>query len=119
MGEYVGFLVEEARSCADDEICRQANDDTFIVESIPDTLSNYFDLAYLRWYIKRPDAPQWVTVEEVEAAMQAYIQSLKDEHDAKTLESHRHELFVLMESKHLLAIDDIDKLLAELAAIIL
>lgn len=119
MREYVGFLVEEARSCADDEICRQANDNTFIVESLPDTLSNYFDLAYLRWYVQQPDAPQWVTVDDVEAAMQACVQSLKDEHDAKTLESHRHELLALMESKHLFTLDGTDKLLAELAAIIL
>ena len=119
MREYVGFLVEEARSCADDEICQQGNDDTFIVESIPDTLSNYFDLAYLRWYVQQSDAPQWVTVDEVETAMQIYVQSLRDEHNAKTLESHRHELLALMESKHLLALQDADKFLAELATIIL
>lgn len=120
MREYVGFLVEEAKSCADDEICRQANDDIFIIiESIPDTLSNYFDLVYLQWYVQQPDAPQWVTVDEVESTMQAYVQSLKDEHDARTLESHRHELLALMESKHLLALQDTDKFLADLATIIL
>ncbi|MDP3900211.1 MAG: hypothetical protein Q8Q23_03975 [bacterium] len=86
---------------------------------MPDTLSNYLDLAYLRWYAKQPDAPMWVTVDEVEIAMQNYAQSLREEHDAKTIESHRAELFALMESKHLLDLYDVDKLFVELADAIL
>lgn len=116
MHEYVGFLIEEAKACADEEIYRQIKDDVFIVESLPDTLSNYFDLAYLRWYVQQPESLQWVTVEDVDSAMQAYIQSLRDEHDTKTIESQRQELLALMESKHLIALHDVDKLLAELAA---
>jgi len=118
MREYVGFLVEEAISCADNEIFLQANNETLIIESVPDTLSNYLDLAYLRWYMQQQNAPQWVTVEAVDAAMQDYIQSLKNEGDVKILEARRYELLALMESKHLFVLPDTNKCIAELAAVI-
>ena len=119
MNEYVGFLVKEARLCADSEIYQQIDADTFLIESIPNTISNYFDLVYLRWYMQQADSPQWVTIKETEFAMQTYIQSLRREHDAEIIESNRRELLALMESKHLLALPDADKHLLELATIIL
>lgn len=120
MEEYVSFLVDEARSCADNEIHIQADGCNFVVESIPDTLSNYLDLAYLRWYITQPGSPQWVTEEEVDISMRSYIQSIKNEHDVQAIKFHRRELIALMESKHLLvALENIDELLTELATIVL
>ncbi len=118
MRDYVGFLVDEARSCADREIKQQITDKTLILESVPDTLSNYFDLAYLRWYIQQPDVPQWVARDEVEEAMSAHLQNIRDEHDPRKVEMYRQELVAITESKHLFSLEDTDRLIGELAAAI-
>jgi hypothetical protein len=48
MAEYVEFLVDETRSCADMEIFNQLNQDIIKIKYSPMTLSNYPDL----WYLK-------------------------------------------------------------------
>lgn len=118
MRDYVGFLVKEARECADEEIRSQSDSGTLCVESVPDTLSNYLDFAYLCWLTELPDTPNWVRRAEVEEVMQAYLAYLKGVHDAETISRLRQELVALMESKHLLAIPDATRLLSELALIV-
>lgn len=119
MEEYVGFLVDEARMCADAEVYLQLRDDMLVVESVPDTLSNYLDLAYLQWYIEQPNILSWVTSEEVEADMRECLQRIREEHDTEVIASYRLELLVLLESKHLLSLRGREAILGELAAIIL
>jgi hypothetical protein len=118
MGDYVGFLVKEARECADEEIRLQIDDEIMRVESIPDTISNYLDLAYLRWLTELPETPDWVDSEQVEEAMREYLDHLKVVHDAETISRFRRELIVLMESKHLLALPGVDQHLVQLNAIL-
>ena len=118
MHEYVGFLVTEARECADAEIQMQLDDDIIVVESVPDTLSNYLDLAYLRWITEQDDAPDWVDRQEVEATMHMCLKNLQEVYDATTIAGYRQELIALMESKHLLALPDADRFLSELASIV-
>lgn len=118
MRDYVGFLVAEARECADAEIRMQLDDDIMVVESVPNTLSNYLDLAYLRWLTEQDDAPDWVNQQEVETMMHVYLKNLQEMHDAATIARYQQELIALMESKHLLVLQDADQLLAELSSII-
>ncbi len=118
MRDYVGFLVKEARECADEEIRSQMDSGTLCIESVPDTLSGYLDLAYLCWLTELPDTPDWVRHEEVEGAMQAYLEYLSGVHDTETISRLRRELVALMESKHLLALPGVDRILSELAAIV-
>lgn len=118
MRDYVGFLVAEARECADAEIRMQLDDDIMVVESVPNTLSNYLDLAYLRWLTEQDDAPDWVNRQEVETTMHVYLKNLQEIHDAATIARYQQELIALMESKHLLVLPDADQLLAELSSII-
>jgi len=86
-----------------------------VIDSTPDTLSNYLDLAYLKWLISQPDTPQWVTADEVEKVMNDYVQNLKEECDPKIIESNRRELLALMESKHLFVLKDASKLISNLS----
>lgn len=118
MRDYVGFLVKEARECADEEIRSQIDSDTMCIDSVPDTLSNYLDLAYLRWLTELPDTPDWVSRAEVEMAMRDYLEHLKGMYDAEAISRLRQELVALMESKHLLALPQADQLLSGLASII-
>lgn len=118
MQDYVGFLVKEAQDCADEEIRSQIDSDILCIESTPDTLSNYLDLAYLCWLTELPDTPDWVRHSEVKEVMQAYLEYLRGVHDAETISRLRQELVALMESKHLLAIPDATRLLSELALIV-
>lgn len=118
MRDYVGFLVAEARECADVEIQMQLDDDIMVVESVPDTLSNYLDLAYLRWLMDQDGTPDWVDRQEVETTMHMYLKDLQEIHDAATIARYQQELIALMESKHLLVLPDTDQLLAELSSII-
>ncbi len=118
MQEYVGFLVAEARQCADAEIRIQLNNDVMVVESVPDTLSNYLDLAYLHWLTDQDDTPDWVDRQEVETTMHVYLKNLREVHDAATITRYRQELIALIESKHLLALPGIDQFLTELTSIV-
>jgi hypothetical protein len=117
MRDYVGFLVAEARECADAEIQTQLDGNTIVVESIPDTLSNYLDLAYLLWLTKQKNAPDWVNRQDVEETMYKYLECLQEIHDVASVSRYRLELNYLMESKHLLALPDVDQLLTKLTSI--
>ena len=118
MRDYVGFLVAEARECADAEIRMQLGEDVMVVESVPNTLSNYLDLAYLRWLTEQIDAPDWVDLKEVEVTMHVYLKNLREVHDAATLTRYQQELIALIEFKHLLVLPDAGQLLAEFSSII-
>jgi len=111
----IGFLVEEAKTCADEEIRQQLTDDMIVVESTPDTLSNYLDLSYLKWLVSQPTTPQWITIDEIEKAMDDYIQNLKKECDPEIIEAKRKELLALTESKHLFILKDAGKLISDLS----
>lgn len=119
MSDYVGFLVQEARSCADTEIRQQLMDDMILVESAPETISNYLDLAYLSEHADDKDISGWITQEETQHAMQLFRDSLEKEHHPERLEQFRHELLSLMEFKHMLSLNNADQLLSELANILL
>ncbi|MBI5117171.1 hypothetical protein HZA56_11910 [Candidatus Poribacteria bacterium] len=118
MRDYVGFLVKEARECTDEEIRSQIDSGILRIASIPDTLSNYLDLAYLCWLTELPDTPDWVRHAEAKEAMRTYLEYLRGVHDAETISRFRQELAALMESKHLLALPDAVCLLSELAVIV-
>mgnify|MGYP000864531950 CR=1 FL=1 len=118
MHEYVGFLVEEARSCADREVCGQIVEDMIMAQRFPETLSNYLDLAYLREHIKQEDVAEWVDEEEMEATSRMFLKSISDEHDPRVLNQLRQELSALVESKHLLTLSSVDSILAELVSIL-
>jgi len=98
---------------------QQVDDSVVLLESTPETLSNYLDLAYLHECIENSRLPQWVTPAETEEAMQSFLDSIRSEHDPERLDLFRQELIALTESKHLLAITNIDQLLSELARVIL
>lgn len=119
MADYVGFLVKEARSCADEEILQQVDDSVVLLESKPETLSNYLDLAYLCECIENSCLPQWVTLAETEEVMQSFLDSIRSEHDPERIDLFRQELIALIESKHFLAIANIEQILSELAQVIL
>ena len=119
MAEYVEFLVDEARSCADMEIFDQLNQDIIKIEYSPMTLSNYLDLWYLKELI--PSSTQvanWVKKDEVDHEINQFIRKLREEYDPATLEDLRSELEHLVLAKHLLCLDNKDNVLKELSSIL-
>lgn len=118
MHEYITFLVDEAKSCADKEIYRQLAKDMVVIQSLPETLSNYLDLVYLRERVKTSDTTHWVGIEEAETARKEFLDYLRNERNPKILKQLREELSALIESKHLLMLSNVDDILAELVSII-
>ena len=118
MAEYVGFLVDEAKMCADAEIFEQLSDEMILVESVPETLSNYLDLRFFYAQLRQHSIPAWVTTEDVETSVQSFLNNIKKEKNMRHRELLRRELTNLIESKHLLALDGTDQILSELTHII-
>ena len=118
MPEYVGFLVEEARACADNEISEQIDNEMVLVESAPETLSNYLDLRFFYTQLRENNVPFWVTHDEVEKSIKLFMDSIKKEKNIHHLKLLRQELVNLVESKHLLALNGIDQILSDLIQII-
>ena len=116
--EYVGFLVDEAKMCADAEIFKQLNDEMILVESGPETLSNYLDLRFFYAQLRQNNISQWVSKDAVERGIKSFMEGIKKEKNIRHRELLRQELVNLIESKHLLVLDDIDQILSEIAQII-
>lgn len=118
--EYVKFLIDEARSCADKEIFNQLNQENIIhIEYSPMTISNYLDL----WYLKELAASSsevmtWIKQEEIDNEINQFLKKLREEYDPKTLKGLRAELEHLVLAKHLLCLQYKDELLKELSKIL-
>jgi hypothetical protein len=104
--DYVGFLADEATSCADQEIMAQLDDSFLMIHSEVATIGNLLDLFFLREELGRdPRARTVYRLEEsevdpaIEAAFQ-YFGSTTPEHVRRL----RAELEHLVESRHLIAL---------------
>ncbi len=117
MRDYIDFLVAEARECADNEIQQQLDNEFVIVESVPETLSTYLDLAFLLSLLEQPNPPDWVSRDEVERAMTEFRLFVKEQADEETARAYKQELATLAEAQHLLALPNVKGMLAELASI--
>ena len=116
MRDYIDFLVAEARECADNEIRQQLDDEFVIVESVPETLSAYLDLAFLRSLLEQPNPPNWVSRDEIEGTMTEFRLFVKGQADEETARAYKQELATLAEAQHLLALPNVKGMLAELAS---
>ena len=76
-------------------------------------------LSYLRECVEYSRLPQWVTLSETDAAMEHFMDSLRNEHDPERLTLLRQELIALIESKHLLVVTNAGRVLSDLAQVIL
>ncbi len=116
---YIEFLVNEAKSCADKEIFEQLNDNFIVIEYSPMNLSNYLDLWYLKQLIiSAPYITSWVTKDNIDHAIDGFINKLKTEYNPKILKDLRVELENLSLAKHLLCIQNINDILQELRKIL-
>lgn len=119
MSEYVEFLIDEARSCADEEIFNQLDQKIIAIEYSPMTLSNYLDLWYLKEFVlNSPNASHWVNPDDVDCAIMQFIEKLHKEYDSATLERLRGELEHLVLAKHLLCLRNKNEILKELSLIL-
>lgn len=113
--DYVGFLVREAKSCADKEISAQLSEWMTVVKSEVETISNLLDLYYLRAGISaKPELAEVYALGngEVEAAIAGAYEYFSSVRDPTRLRRLREELEHLVESKHLLVIENADAILA-------
>lgn len=111
--EYVGFLVEEAVGCADQEIDAQLDDSMIIVESKVETISNLLDLYYLLDRIRRSPkigAMYNLIEEEIEISIQSTLDDFSNLNNPQLIKSLKQELFHLAESAHLLAVHKRNKI---------
>lgn len=115
--EYVGFLVNEARGCADAEIELQRSNDTDIIVSSVDSVSNLIDLYQL---FERIAANPRITKEyqlSQEEVSRAILEAKREfaitsvEHLAQL----RSEFLALLESRHLLRLEDTRMIFSELS----
>lgn len=111
--QYVGFLVEEATSCADAEILAQLSDGMLVIESAPETVSNLLDLFFLRQELNESSFAQTYrsSVESVDEAINQALKELDSISEPEKLMALREELLHLIESKHLLSLQEIDTVL--------
>lgn len=118
MDRYVRFLVHEAKNCADDEIAAQGGDDTFVIRSSVETVSNLLDLYYLKQVLLRGELRLIdvgaLSMDEVDQAIEeatAHVKTGADDRPAHIVE----ELWHLQESSHLLAVENAAGILSELS----
>ena len=119
--EYVGFLVNEAKTCADTEITRQIDGEMLMCRSDAETISNILDLHYLKQRLD--DHPEYAELyflapEEVDIAIDEAMQALLSITEVAKLQSLRTELSNLIESKHLILVRDIDWIFKRLAELL-
>ncbi|MEH2182931.1 hypothetical protein [Nostoc sp.] len=115
--EYVRFLVNEARACADEEILTQKGKSTFVIKSYTETVSNLLDLYCLKQNINKDE-----NIKEVYCLDEVQLNEQIDEaykhfstiNDLETLKALRTELKHLILSKHLLKVDNIDEIFTKL-----
>lgn len=115
--EYVKFLVDEAQSCADQEVEDQADETMVRISSTVETVSNLLDLYHLQEEIQSPTlaAAYGLTSVEVSKAIDQAEQDLCSITHTETLQALRVELANLVESKHLLAVNGVEQILSDLA----
>jgi uridine kinase len=119
--EYVQFLANEARCYADREIEQQLDTSMTVVGSAVETISNLLDLYRLRDDLddQRYADAYALTLEGVNAAIVAAHGHLASVSQPELLLPLREELGNLIESKHLLAVKDIDGVLGQLAGMLM
>ncbi len=114
--EYIKFLVDEARNCADISIAKQLDAATQIVRSASETLSNILDLYYLREGLElRGYAKAYgVSANEIDTVIEQETEMLTQACERTGPEALRSELDHLFESKHLLVLRERDAIIAHL-----
>ena len=112
--EYVGWLIDEARSCADEEITRQYNERMVGINSTSQTVADILDLLYLREFIMDKRWLGWVEKQEVERAIVEFREMLQRETNAEQKCRWGRELSVIMQASHLIAIKGVEGFLREL-----
>lgn len=111
--DYVQFLINEALDCADDEIKAQLDgEEIMFVESVPENLSNYFDVARLC-------DMKWLGSLDVEFALSEFRDHLRRQENPEMLALFTRELLILSEYKHLLDVEKVDERFSELEEILL
>lgn len=111
--EYVRFLTDEAAQCADAAIGEQASIATHVVRSSSETLSNILDLHYLNQGLVRSGYGIAFRVgeSEIQGALSDELHSLASVTDPDIRSTLRAEFDGLIESKHLLVIERVDRVL--------
>ena len=115
--DYVGFLVNEARGCADVEIELQKSADMDIVTSSIDNVSNFLDLCQLLERITvdpKISAVYQISQEEINRAILGAKQEFAIA-SAEHLAQLRSEFIALLESRHLLKLENTREVFAELS----
>lgn len=119
--EYVGFLVREAKACADREIADQIDEEMLLYKSNAETISNILDLYYLKQGLnnqKEYAARYFLMPEDVNVAIDEALRALSSIAEVAKLQSLRTELGNLIESKHLLLMQDADQIFKRLAELL-
>lgn len=118
--DYVGFLVNEARGCADAEIELQKSTDMDIVASSVDSVSNFLDLCQLLERIATD--PKIATGYQLsqEEISQAIFEAKQEftVASAEHLAQLRSEFMALLESRHLLKLENTREVFAELSRLL-
>ncbi|MFA6273780.1 MAG: hypothetical protein WC662_01335 [Candidatus Paceibacterota bacterium] len=109
--KYVDFLIKEAKDCADQEIKNQLDDSIFIIESLPETLSNYLDLIYLQQNLDKNPYSRWASKKDLFSTLYFFKERIQS--DNKILKNLHTELLYLVDVKHLLNIKRVDFYLSE------
>ena len=118
--EYVAFLVDEARNCADEEVEAQRTEDMTIVTSSLESISSFLDLHRLLELIARDSEvakAYHVTTEEVTVRIKEAKKAFATR-SATHLAQLKNEFTVLSESKHLLQIENVHEIFSDLEQVL-
>lgn len=119
--EYTSFLIEEAKKYADKEIWDQKDKNMFLIKHFPDTISNFLDLYYLRQQIiKMPNLTKkyYISKKEINQVISQAEKNFLSLKKTELLSTLKDELLHLTESKHLLDINNIDRIFQNLNQIL-
>lgn len=115
--EYVGFLVNEARACADEEILTQKDKSTLVIKSSTETISNLLDLYFLKQNLNKDQNIKevyYLDEEQLKNQIEESYKHFSMISDLETLKSLRNEFKHLVLSKHLLKVENIDEVFSRL-----
>ncbi len=119
--EYVGFLVREAAACADVEIEAQIDDQTIVLRSKTETISNLLDVCYLKdRLLKYPALADiyMLDLQLVEEAIEETYVDFSSITNSGHLRSLKIEFSNLVESRHLLVINNMEVILQRLRSVL-
>lgn len=119
--EYVSFLAREAKDCADREIADQIDNDMIFVESSVETISNFLDLHYLKQKLQTDEYIRVLyslTEKDVESAISKAFEDFKSIVNVSHLKMLRDELKHLIESRHLLSIQNTGEIFNQLSDVL-